>query len=43
VALQFLGNLFEFFLVRKNEGKVRRGELTVHFFYLENCVHSPTH
>lgn len=31
VALQFLGNLFEFFLVRKNEGKVGkdREHLTV--------------
>ena len=27
VALQFLGNLFEYFLVRKNEGKVGRGVL----------------
>lgn len=25
VALQFLGNLFEYFLVRKNEGKTGRG------------------
>lgn len=25
VALQFLGNLFEFFLVRKNEGKTGKG------------------
>lgn len=25
VALQFLGNLFEYFLVRKNEGKSGRG------------------
>ena len=31
VALQFLGNLFEYFLVRKNEGKSRneRSHLTV--------------
>jgi threonine synthase len=28
VALQFLGNLFEYFLVRKNEGKTGRGRLT---------------
>jgi threonine synthase len=27
VALQFLGNLFEYFLVRKNEGKTGRGTL----------------
>jgi threonine synthase len=26
VALQFLGNLFEFFLVRRNKGKSGRGE-----------------
>lgn len=26
VALQFLGNLFEYFLVRRNEGKTGRGE-----------------
>jgi threonine synthase len=26
VALQFLGNLFEYFLVRKNEGKTGRGK-----------------
>lgn len=26
VALQFLGNLFEYFLTRKNEGKVGRGK-----------------
>ncbi len=26
-ALQFLGNLFEYFLVRKNKGKTGRGEL----------------
>jgi threonine synthase len=25
VALQFLGNLFEYFLIRKNEGKTGRG------------------
>jgi len=25
-ALQFLGNLFEYFLTRKNEGKVGKGE-----------------
>lgn len=25
VALQFLGNLFEYFLVRRNEGKTGRG------------------
>jgi threonine synthase len=25
VALQFLGNLFEYFLIRKNEGKIGRG------------------
>lgn len=30
VALQFLGNLFEYFLVRKNEGKTGRGMSTVH-------------
>ena len=28
VALQFVGNLFEYFLVRKNEGKTGRGRLT---------------
>jgi threonine synthase len=28
VALQFLGNLFEYFLVRRNEGKTGRGEST---------------
>lgn len=27
VALQFLGNLFEYFLTRKNEGKTGRGQL----------------
>lgn len=26
VALQFLGNLFEYFLTRRNQGKVGRGE-----------------
>lgn len=26
-ALQFLGNLFEYFLVRKNQGKKGEGEL----------------
>jgi threonine synthase len=26
VALQFVGNLFEYFLVRKNEGKTGRGK-----------------
>lgn len=26
VALQFLGNLFEYFLVRKNEGKTGKGK-----------------
>lgn len=26
VALQFLGNLFEYFLTRKNKGKIGRGE-----------------
>lgn len=26
-ALQFVGNLFEYFLVRKNQGKVGRGKL----------------
>lgn len=26
VALQFLGNLFEYFLIRKNEGKTGRGK-----------------
>ena len=25
IALQFLGNLFEYFLVRRNEGKTGRG------------------
>lgn len=25
-ALQFLGNLFEYFLTRKNEGRVGKGE-----------------
>lgn len=30
VALQFLGNLFEYFLVRKNEGKTGRGEILTH-------------
>lgn len=30
VALQFLGNLFEYFLVRKNEGKTGRGMLPTH-------------
>jgi threonine synthase len=33
VALQFLGNLFEYFLVRKNEGKTGRGES-----FREPCV-----
>lgn len=28
VALQFLGNLFEYFLVRKNEGKAGKGMLS---------------
>ena len=27
VALQFLGNLFEYFLTRKNNGKIGRGEV----------------
>lgn len=27
VALQFLGNLFEYFLTRKNKGKIGRGEV----------------
>jgi hypothetical protein len=27
-ALQFLGNLFEYFLVRKNHGKEGKGRLT---------------
>lgn len=27
VALQFLGNLFEYFLTRKNKGKIGRGEI----------------
>ena len=27
VALQFLGNLFEYFLTRKNQGKIGRGEV----------------
>ena len=27
VALQFLGNLFEYFLVRKNRGKTGRGRI----------------
>lgn len=27
VVLQFLGNFFEYFLVRKNEGKIGRGKI----------------
>lgn len=30
VALQFLGNLFEYFLTRKNEDKIGRGEILLH-------------
>lgn len=30
VALQFLGNLFEYFLTRKNKGKTGRGEIVPH-------------
>ena len=30
VALQFLGNLFEYFLVRKNQGKTGRGKKKEH-------------
>lgn len=33
VALQFVGNLFEYFLVRKNEGKTGRGTS-----FLDSCV-----
>lgn len=36
VALQFLGNLFEYFLVRKNKGKTGKGRHS--FFLLFQCL-----
>lgn len=38
VALQFLGNLFEYFLTRRNQGKIGRGESTMQTCGIRQCT-----